>query len=306
MNNYVLAVDLGATKAAIAIVSEEFEIHEKVEVSTGKETSEKIWYSIEQTVQKLLANQKGNLLGVGIGSAGPINSNLGEISPVNIPSWRNFPIIQKFKSITNSSEVRLHGDAIAFAHAEYKLGAGQNSNNMLGLVVSTGIGGGLILNQKLFLGESGNSGYFGHHTISFEGKKCDCGRVGCVETYASGPMMVEYAKSIGWNNQHWDFKSLAEDARNGNSFAISSIDRGTKALASAIVNVLDILDIKTVVIGGGVSEAGDIFWKPLNTHVQKEATFAGFLGEIQLKPAKLLRDAGIFGAALAILDSERY
>ena len=146
MNNYVLAVDLGATKAAIAIVSEEFEIHEKVEVSTGKETSEKIWYSIEQTVQKLLANQKGNLLGVGIGSAGPINSNLGEISPVNIPSWRNFPIVQKFKSITNSSEVRLHGDAIAFAHAEYKLGAGQNSSNMLGLVVSTGIGGGLILN----------------------------------------------------------------------------------------------------------------------------------------------------------------
>mgnify|MGYP003351605765 FL=1 len=194
---------------------------------------------------------------------------------------------------------------MALAHAEYRLGAGQDANNMLGMVVSTGIGGGLILGGKLFTGVTGNASYFGHHTISFEGKQCTCGRIGCVETYASGPKMVEHAISIGWQSEKHDFRKLAEDARAGDKFAIQSIDRGTLALANAIVNVLGILDINTVVIGGGVSQAGDIYWNPLRKHVLHEAKFAGFLEEIDLRPAKLDRDAGLLGAALGVLDNER-
>lgn len=303
MSKYALAVDIGATKAALGIVTDKFQVLEKVEVPTGAGTA--IWQDIEGASKSLLANADGQCLGVGIGSAGPLHLSEGEISPVNIPNWRNFPIVEKFSNLVGTENVVLHGDAMALAHAEYKLGAGQNTDNMFGLVVSTGIGGGLILGGKLFTGVTGNASYFGHHSISFEGKKCVCGRIGCVETYASGPKMVEYAKELGWQNSDTDFKSLAADARNGNEYALASIDRGSRALANAIVNVLDILDINTVVVGGGVSEAGDIYWNPLRKHVKNEAKFAGFLEEIDLRAAKLDRNAGLLGAALGVLDNER-
>ena len=303
MPNFALAVDIGATKAALGIVDEKFQILDKVEVPTGAGTE--IWRDIEGASKSLLSKTDGNCIGVGIGSAGPLHLDVGQISPVNIPHWRKFPIVNKFASLVGTPNVVLHGDAMALAHAEYRLGAGQDANNMLGMVVSTGIGGGLILGGKLFTGVTGNASYFGHHTISFEGKECTCGRIGCVETYASGPKMVEHALSIGWQSEQHDFRKLAEDARNGNRFAIESIDHGTLALANAIVNVLGILDINTVVIGGGVSQAGEIYWAPLRKHVLHEAKFAGFLEEIDLRPAKLDRDAGLLGAALGVLDNER-
>ena len=303
MPNFALAVDIGATKAALGIVTEKFQILDKVEVPTGAGTE--IWRDIEGASKSLLSKTDGNCIGVGIGSAGPLHLDDGQISPVNIPNWRKFPIVNKFASLVGTPNVVLHGDAMALAHAEYRLGAGQDANNMLGMVVSTGIGGGLILGGKLFTGVTGNASYFGHHTISFEGKQCTCGRIGCVETYASGPKMVEHALSIGWQSEQHDFRNLAEAARKGDRFAIESIDRGTLALANAIVNVLGILDINTVVIGGGVSQAGDIYWNPLRKHVLHEAKFAGFLEEIDLRPAKLDRDAGLLGAALGVLDNER-
>lgn len=303
MPNFALAVDIGATKAALGIVTEKYQILDKVEVPTGAGTE--IWQDIEGASKSLLSRTDGNCIGVGIGSAGPLHLDDGQISPVNIPHWRKFPIVNKFASLVGTPNVVLHGDAMALAHAEYRLGAGQDSQNMLGMVVSTGIGGGLILGGKLFTGVTGNASYFGHHTISFEGKQCTCGRIGCVETYASGPKMVEHALSIGWKSEQHDFRKLAEDARNGNLFAIESINHGTLALANAIVNVLGILDINTVVIGGGVSQAGEIYWTPLRKHVLHEAKFAGFLEEIDLRPAKLDRDAGLLGAALGVLDNER-
>ena len=303
MPNFALAVDIGATKAALGIVTDKYQILDKVEVPTGAGTE--IWLDIEGASKSLLSKTDGNCIGVGIGSAGPLHLDVGQISPVNIPHWRKFPIVNKFASLVGTPNVVLHGDAMALAHAEYRLGAGQDANNMLGMVVSTGIGGGLILGGKLFTGVTGNASYFGHHTISFEGKECTCGRIGCVETYASGPKMVEHALSIGWQSEQHDFRKLAEDARNGNRFAIESIDHGTLALANAIVNVLGILDINTVVIGGGVSQSGEIYWAPLRKHVLHEAKFAGFLEEIDLRPAKLDRDAGLLGAALGVLDNER-
>ena len=303
MEKFVLAVDIGATKIALAVVNEDFEIKFKDEILVKDNLF--LWESIENSVKIMLDRVIGNLLGVGIGSAGPLHLSKGEISPVNIPLWRNFPIVKKFSNLVGTENVVLHGDAMALAHAENKLGAGQNLDNMFGMVVSTGIGGGLILGGKVFTGLTGNASYFGHHSISFEGKQCVCGRIGCVETYASGPKMVEYAQELGWKGAIADFKSLAKDARNGDKVALSSIDRGSRALAYAIVNVLDILDINTVVVGGGVSEAGDIYWEPLRKHVKNEAQFAGFLEEVDLRPAKLYRNAGLIGAALGVLDIER-
>ena len=300
MGSPVLAVDIGATKAAIALVNENFEILEKYSIPTGNRSD--IWNSISEQTRILTKNFKINIAGVGIGSAGPIDIKNGEISPVNIPSWRNFPIVNKFAEIYKTENIVLHGDAIALAHAEFKLGAGRDSENMLGMVVSTGIGGGLILNGKLFKGESGNAGYFGHHSISFESDICACGRVGCVELFASGPGMVKYALQLGWKNPIHTFESLSKDAISGDIAALKSLDRGTLALAHAITNVLCILDINLVVVGGGVIQAGPIYWDRLLSRMQSETRFAKFLSGVDLRKSQLNQDAGLIGAALGVMD----
>lgn len=292
-----LAVDVGATKVAIAMVDRSHQVVNKAEVPSGLNPD--LWSELESAIRELAGSDLKKLRGVGIASAGPIDRVSGEISPVNIPGWRNFPLVAKLRELTSSERVVLHGDAMALANAEHKVGAARDLQNFLGIVVSTGIGGGLVLNNELYLGESGNVSYFGHHIVNFdETRACGCGRKGCLEQYARGPMMVERALAHGWVGN--DFKALAESARSGNSAAIEAIDYGSRALAIGCINILQSLDIHTVVIGGGVSQAGEIYWEPLRHHFTNESKEIGFLKQIDLIPAQLERDAGLIGAALAL------
>ena len=300
MGNQVLAVDIGATKVALALVDEAMGVSEKREIRVDNETD--LWSEIARHSLEIVNKISGNFLGVGIGSAGPLHLSTGSISPVNIPQWRKFGIVDSFRKVLQTEYVVLHGDALAFTHAEHRLGAGQGVENLLGMVVSTGIGGGLILNNQVFNGDSGNASFIGHHTINFDGIPCACGRFGCVETYASGPRMAEIARTRGWKSDSPSFIALAEDARSGNSTALEVIDEGTRALAVGIVNTLATLDIRTVVLGGGVTQAGDIFWNPLREHVKNEARFTSFLENLDLRSAQLDRDAGVIGAALGVIS----
>lgn len=296
-----LAVDIGATKVAIALVDENFQVTNKQEIPTNG--NHRLWQDMEDVSRELMHLANGSLIGVGIGSAGPLHLQLGTVSPVNIPVWRKFPIVERFRNMTKLEAVVLRGDAMALTHAEHRLGAGRGCSNMLGMVVSTGIGGGLILNDQLFTGESGNSSYIGHHTIDFDGVLCACGRRGCVETYSSGPRMVAIARARGWKGDARDsFVDLADSARKGDSIAMEAIDDGARALAIGIINALGILDIRTVVIGGGVSQAGPIYWDPLLAHIAKEARPTNFIEGCDIRLAELNRDAGVIGAALGILE----
>ena len=298
----VLGVDVGATKVAIALVDEDFSIREKHEIPV--QSNSNLWDQIAAVSTELLKLTDGNLLGVGIGSAGPLKQSDGQVSPVNIKEWRGFPIVEKFVTLTKNTNVVLHGDAMAMVHAESRLGAGIGIPNLLGVVVSTGIGGGLILDSRLHMGESGNSFFIGHHTIDFNGIDCTCGRKGCLEAYASGPRMVTIAKERGWKSSENRFEALAQAAREGNALALEVIDQGAKALAVGIVNCIASLDLKTVVVGGGVAQSGEIYWEPLRRHLKNEAQYAEFLSDLDLRPAKLQRDAGILGAALGIFDQD--
>lgn len=302
MAKVALAVDVGATKVALALVDRAYAISNKQELLIGTSSSQELWSAISSCANEMIAGLNGNLIGVGIGSAGPLHLEQGAISPVNIPIWRNFPIVEKFKALSANNNVILHGDAMALAHAEHVLGAGRGAANMLGMVVSTGVGGGLILDNKVFTGDSGNASFIGHQTINFDGEECACGRRGCVEMYASGPRMVQIAQTRGWASGT-SFIDLASSARAGDSVALQTIEEGARALAIGIVNTLGNLDIQTVVVGGGVSQAGDVYWGPLRRNVAQESKYAGFLNDIVMKPAQLNRDAGLIGAALGVLDS---
>lgn len=301
MSKYAVGIDVGATKVAIATIGEDYSVHQKQEVLTHAENGEKLWTNIEEVISRFMSSESGSLLGIGVASAGPLDIPTGSLSPVNIPIWRDFPIISRLEEIAQGSKVALHGDALALAHAEHRMGAGRDLTNMLGMVVSTGIGGGLILDGKVFPGETGNSCYIGHHSINFDGRQCACGRKGCVEAYSSGPQMVAIAHENGWDPTKTSFIDLAESARQGNAQAIDAISQGTRALSIGIVNFIGTLDINHVVIGGGVAQAGEIFWGPLQRHVETESKAIGFLKNVQLRKAELQRDAGVLGAALAVL-----
>ena len=114
--------------------------------------------------------------------------------------------------------------------------------------------------------------------------------------------MVNYAKTLGWQSDTNSFEALSTSAKSGNDLAIQSISRGADALAQAIVNVLCILDINAVVVGGGVIQSGEIYWDELKNKVQEHAQFAKFIGLVDLRKSSLNKDAGLIGAALAYLD----
>jgi len=285
-----LALDIGATKIAVARVNTDYQIINRVQIPSN--TKQPIWPTLKDLLKGFTADR------IGIAAAGPIDRIAGTISPVNIAQWRKFPIVAEISAIFPDASVGLLGDCTAVALAENRIGAGIHVSSMLGVVVSTGIGGGLVIDGKAFHGETGNAALFGHHSIGFNsGIVCDCGRIGCLETFARGPKMVEYAKRLGWNGGD-DFIALAQSAREDDQNAIEAIDKGTLALAVGITNVLNIVDLHTVVIGGGVSFAGPIYWDPFLKHFEKERAHAGFLDEVDVFPAKLRADAGLIGAAL--------
>jgi glucokinase len=300
-NRVALGVDVGATKIAIALIDEQYSVSNRIDVASSASDGYELWNRVATATEEILEKSGSTLVGVGIGSAGPIYPNVGTISPVNIPVWRDFPIVDCFRETAHVDRITLHGDAMALAHAEHKVGSGVGSRNMLGIVVSTGIGGGLILDNQLFEGETGNTSYFGHSSIDFQGIQCACGRLGCVEAYASGPNMVNLAKKLGWQTASNSFVDVAADARNGNSIALEAIEIGSRALAVGLVNFVGSLDISHIVVGGGVAQAGEIYWNPLMKHIRAEAAYAGFLSELKVSPAKLQTDAGLIGAALGVL-----
>jgi len=296
-----LGVDVGGTKIAIALVDDRLGISERIDIPSFATDGFELWGRIADATKEILSKADRQIVGIGIGSAGPIYPNSGTVSPVNIPVWRDFPLVKCFRDVFDIERVALHGDAMALAHAEHKIGAGVGSRNMLGIVVSTGIGGGLIIDNELFEGETGNTSYFGHSSIAFQGKLCACGRTGCVEAYASGPNMVALAKDLGWQGTSDSFIEVAAAARLGDASALQAIESGSKALAVGLVNFVGSLDIGHIVIGGGVAQAGDIYWNPLMKHIRAESEYYGFLSNLKVSPAKLTTDAGLIGAALGVL-----
>ena len=162
-----LGVDVGGTKIAIALVNEKLGVSERIDVPSFATDGFELWGRIADATKEILNKADREIVGIGIGSAGPIYPSSGTVSPVNIPVWREFPLVKCFRDVFDIERVALHGDAMALAHAEHKIGAGVGSRNMLGIVVSTGIGGGLILDNELFAGETGNTSYFGHSSIAF-------------------------------------------------------------------------------------------------------------------------------------------
>ena len=179
---------------------------------------------------------------------------------------------------------------------------------MLGMVVSTGVGGGLILGGRLIDGAKGNAGHIGHVVVDRE-TPCACGGIGCLEAVASGPRIAKWAHERGWRAddrpEYRTGKSLTEDARSGDAVPLDALRRAGTALGIAIASAAALCDLELVTIGGGVSQAGDLLFGPLDEALRLHACL-DFTKDIKVVPAQLGQDAGLVGAAGLILRGESY
>ncbi|MEU8796444.1 ROK family protein [Spirillospora sp. NPDC048819] len=292
----VLALDIGGTKFAAAHVAADGTLLARAERPPGPDPA--------ATLRRLVGDFAApGLTAAGIGAAGPLDAGAGTVSPVNIRAWRDFPIVQDVHDRLGDLPVALAGDAQCMAVGEWWVG-GHGAASLLGIVVSTGVGAGLVLRGTPELGAAGNAGHLGHIVVDPAGGPCACGARGCLETVASGPGMVRWALAQGWTPERGDgeasAQALADAARGGASVPLAAFDRAADALALAVRTATALLDVPDVVIGGGVSAAGDLLLPALRDRVARSAGLS-FLREPRISLTSLERDAGLYGAtALAL------
>jgi glucokinase len=304
-----LAVDIGGTKLAAGLVSADGTVHERrVRPTVASGDAEATWRPLAELVAEVRAAAGGRpIAGLGVGSAGPIHLSDGTISPVNIVPWRHFPLLERLAALMPGVPVRLAGDGICAAAGEHWRGAGRGIDDLLVLVVSTGVGGGLVQGGRLVAGPTGNAGHVGHMVVEVDGEPCACGGRGCVEALASGPSMVAWARRAGWEPPvpTPTAVDLAVAARAGVPYAGQAFRRAGRAVAAGIVSAAAVCDLRRVVIGGGVAAAEDLLFPPLREAVAAHARL-GFLRELAVEPARLGPAAGLVGAAALVLAPEAY
>ncbi|MET8945171.1 ROK family protein [Streptomyces sp. NPDC004542] len=301
----VAALDIGGTKIAGALVDAHGSILVRAQRATpAQEDGETIMRAVEEVLGDLSGAPLWSRAGaVGIGSAGPVNAATGTVSPVNVPGWRDFPLVDRVRAVTGGLPVELIGDGVAIAAAEHWQGAARGHDNALCMVVSTGVGGGLVLNGRLHPGPTGNAGHIGHISVDLDGDLCPCGSHGCVERIASGPNIARRALGNGWRpgpDGDTSAAAVAAAARAGDPVAVASFERAAQALAAGIAATATLVEIDVAVIGGGVGKAGDILFEPLRKALADYATLS-FVQGLTVTPAQMGTDAGLVGAAAAAL-----
>jgi glucokinase len=308
-----LAVDVGGTKLAVGVVEPGGRLVTWAQVPTPRELDgEQLWRTLEALVDRVL-DQAGLtapavLAGVGAGCGGPMDWPAGIVSPLNIPAWRSFPLRHRLRERFPGAPVRVHNDAICLVAGEHWRGAGRGKDNVLGMVVSTGVGGGLIVDGRVIEGASGNAGHIGHVVVDPDGGPlCACGARGCLEAIARGPALAAWAQSQGWRPGQPDAtaRDLAADGAQGHPIGLAAMRRAGRALGIAIASATYLCDLEVVSIGGGLSQAGALLFEPLQESLHAHAKLP-FVRDVRVVPAALGQNAGLVGAAALILAGDRY
>ncbi len=296
-----LCLDIGGTKIAAALADPGGKLmYTAIRPTPVTTAADDVWAVVEATITDALQAADAAVGAVGIASAGPIDLRGGSVSPINIDSWDRFPLRDRVAAAVPGVPVALAGDGLCMALGEQWIGAGKTAGPdarfLLGMVVSTGVGGGLVLDGVPYSGRTGNAGHVGHVVVELDGRPCACGGRGCVETVASGPWMVRWARENGWSAPPGAGASDLATAAASDPVARQAFRRGAHALAAMIASVGAVCDLDLVVIGGGVARSGPLLFDPLRA---KLAEYAGldFLSSLRVVPGELGGAAGLIGAA---------
>ncbi len=311
---YLLLIDIGGTKLRAAIGTKDAKILKKVEgftnVESGAEGALKDIFNLCDRVQQEAGINSRSIEKIGVSFGGPVDYQAGTIiKSQHVQGWDNYPLCQFLTEKYNVPAV-IDNDGNVTALGEYYFGAGKGTDSMVYLTISTGIGGGIILNKQLWRGHHNLAGEIGHTIVAQDGLPCECGKNGCVEAYSSGYSLSKNTsqyleqhpqqqtiirKLVGDDLSKITGVEIYKAAEQGDLFALKMIDTGLKFLGMAIGNVVSILDIEKIVIGGGLSNGGELFFKPLQKYVDRYAMFSDDY-HVPIVRAKFKDEAGIIGS----------
>jgi len=304
----IVAIDIGGTHIRVAVYEPDSIVPIAHERTRSLANQPGVYDRLVQAIESVWP--KEGVSAIGIASPGPLDPHKGEIlATPNIPEWKNFPLTPKL-SRHFGVPVCLDNDANMAGLAEWQYGAGKGHNDLVYLTISTGIGGGVISNGHLLQGFRGMAAELGHMLIDPNGPPCGCGHRGHVESFASGPSIVRYVneqiqageKSSLLAGPNLSPVQIADAAREGDSLAISAFERAGFYLGIAVANYLAIFDPSILIFGGGVSQVGDLLFKPFEDSLRKHTFHPHYLDDLMITKAALGDDAGLLEAqALARL-----
>lgn len=309
----VVSIDLGGTNLRLALVSLQGKILSRWERTTASMPDQAALVATlgaELTKAGEAARDRGwEIKGVGLGVPGRVLPREGRVvvSP-NVPALNDCRLVDRL-AVLVKWPLFLENDANLFALGEHWLGAGVGHDNMLGITLGTGVGGGLILDGRLWAGAEGTSGEIGHMTVDPEGRKCHCGNRGCLETMASAFWTVAWVKEqLAQKASSWlgELYETDPDAIQGETLVVAALqadplarrafDRVGRSLGQAIAAAVHLLGLSRVVIGGRFARAWEVFQPPLKEELHRRLTL--FPPEaVSICPAQLEDDAGLVGAA---------
>jgi glucokinase len=317
----IIGIDIGGTKILGVRSDERGNVLEQVNVPTLVDDGlDAVLGRIVGVIRKLDA---GGVEAIGVGMPGPLDPVKGEVyDPPNFPGWTNVPLHKRLvEALGDSRPIVLVNDANAAALAEYRFGAGSKERlgreirHLVYLTISTGIGGGVIIDGKLLLGANGFAAELGHIVIDAHGPRCNCGNTGCLEAMASGTALAregalvvqsrrpsKISELVGGDPEKVSARVVAEAARQGDPLACELMEQEGMLVGVGVVTCIHTFNPQVVVLGGGVSNSGDLLFNPVRVTVEKRVQIA-FRGTYEILPAALKGESGALGAVAAAIDA---
>lgn len=310
-----IGVDLGATSVKTGVVSADGAILYQTKLpSQGEQGPAAVLKQIEASIREAMQHtDRQPIAGIGIGAPGVVNDDGLVQAPPNFARWDAVPLRDEMKRLFSNLAIQVENDANAAAIAEAKFGAGKAFPNFLFVIWGTGVGGGIILNGQIYRGPTGGAGEIGHISIDYNGPMCNCGSRGCVEAFVGQRYLSKRAAErvqahpaskilslVGGEVTKIEPYFIAQAAHDGDALAREILIEAGRQLGVAIGAVMNTLDLRVSIIGGGVSAAGDVVLHAITESVQAHV-LKPLKQEIQVIPAQLGNEAGILGAAGLVL-----
>ena len=306
-SDLTIGIDIGGTKISAGVVDSSGNLIDSSRCSTPTEGGKELISSVVNLIKEL--NKKHEIQGIGISIAALISSDYGTI--VGAPNIANLSKLNFVNEIKKEFKLPIivENDANAAIWAEYKFGNAKGLNPVMFFIIGTGVGGGLVIDGKLFKGAHGVGAEFGHMCVVPNGLLCGCGSKGCIEQYASGGALIRYANEallanadkseelLGFGEGKLTGSALTKAAKAGNELALSAFNKQADWLGLACASYSLILDPQAIIIGGGVVDAGELFLAPVREAMRKYMPFAESHVPPKIIAAKFGNDAGLVGAA---------
>ncbi len=311
MKNYIIGIDIGGSYIKSGIVKYDGEIVASMKIPTPMSVGVGSMENVFKTIAARLTEQAGitkeNIIGVGVGSAGAVDSSLGEVCFAANLTMERFPLASVAEEALGLP-VKVANDANCACLGEWKFGSGKNFSDMILVTLGTGVGGGIIVDNKLLTGNRGAGGEIGHMLLCKGGRQCSCGRKGCFEAYVSGGALVSQTIEAMQKDRKTKLWKIMDESKMITPKLIFDMSREDKLakkivgdyivnLAEGLVDLGNIFRPQAIIIGGGLSAQGDYLIAPVREYVNGHLFAKDTTPQVEILQAKLGNSAGVIGAA---------